>query len=217
MRASSPSARAGMIASSSGTSPLSSVSFTDRRYESVAAITSFPASNRTRIPVSTGRDSSRDAERETRETVSSSDCRSTVNVPTASRSGRRGKSSAAYVWSVEVDEPDVTCTTFSSGRYSIVHLVVRQKPHEVDQQTAGHDDGALSVDLRGDRRAQRQLHVRRGEMQPTGLAPQENTGQDLDARTRRDRSGDHTELLRELVALVMTFIPVSTMVLLSII
>ena len=43
----------------------SAVSFTARRYESVAAMTSFPASNRTRMPVSTGRDSSRDAERAT--------------------------------------------------------------------------------------------------------------------------------------------------------
>src|SRR6266550_2764744 len=97
-----------------------SVSFTDSRYESVAAMTSLPASKRTRIPVNTGRDSSRDAERATRETVSSSDSRSTVNVPTASRSGSRGKSSAAYVWSVDVDEPDVMRTTLSSARCSIV-------------------------------------------------------------------------------------------------
>ena len=71
------------------------VSFTDSRYESVAAMTSLPAPKRTRIPVSTGRDSSRDAERETRSIVSSSDGRSTREVATTSTSGSRGKSSAA--------------------------------------------------------------------------------------------------------------------------
>ena len=48
-------------ASSSGTSPLSSVSLTESRYESVAAITILPGSKRTRMPVRTGRLSSRDA------------------------------------------------------------------------------------------------------------------------------------------------------------
>ena len=42
----------------------------ESRYESVAAMTSFPPSKRTRMPVSTGRDSSREAERPTREIVS---------------------------------------------------------------------------------------------------------------------------------------------------
>ena len=65
-RASSWSARPGTIASSSGAEPVSSVSLTARRYESVAAITSLPSVNETRIPVSTGRDSSREAARATR-------------------------------------------------------------------------------------------------------------------------------------------------------
>ena len=66
MRASSCSARLGTIASSSGTVPSSSVSLTARRYESVAAMTSLPPVKLTRMPVSTGRDSSRDAARATR-------------------------------------------------------------------------------------------------------------------------------------------------------
>ena len=100
MRASSCSARLGTIASRSGTVPLKDVSFTARRYESVAAMTSFPPPNWTRTPVRTGRDSSRDAARATRWIVSSSDSRSTENVETASSSGRRGKSSGLYVFSV---------------------------------------------------------------------------------------------------------------------
>ena len=63
-------------------------------------MTSLPLPNCTRMPVSTGRDSSRDAARATRAIVSSSDSRSTANVATASTSGSRGKSSALYVLSV---------------------------------------------------------------------------------------------------------------------
>ena len=81
MRESSVSARAGTIASSSVTaSSFSSVSLTDMRYESVAAITSFAPSKRTSTPVRTGRDSSRDAERATFETVLRNVSLSTVNV-----------------------------------------------------------------------------------------------------------------------------------------
>ena len=79
--------------------PSSAVSLTESRYESVAAITSLPGSKRTRTPVSTGRDSSRDAERLTRATVSSSVSRSTSCRSAASTSGSRGKSSAVYVFS----------------------------------------------------------------------------------------------------------------------
>ena len=69
------------------------------RDESVAAITILPVSKRTRIPVSTGRLSSRDALRPTRATVSIRASRSTVCRTPVSTSGRRGKSSAEYVWS----------------------------------------------------------------------------------------------------------------------
>ena len=58
------------------------------------------AHSETKIPVSTGRDSSRDAARATRWIVSSSDSRSTVNVCTVSSSCKRGKSSGLYVCSV---------------------------------------------------------------------------------------------------------------------
>ena len=100
-RESSVSARAGMIASSSGAVSPSSVSFTESRYESVATMTSLPASKRTRIPVRTGRDSSRDAERATRSTVSSSASRS-IECSCASTAGSRGKSSALKTFSREL-------------------------------------------------------------------------------------------------------------------
>jgi hypothetical protein len=82
-----------MIASSSGPGEASSVSLTARRYESVAAITRREPSKRTRMPVSTGLDSSREAARATRSTVSSSEARS-IACRGTSTGGRRGKSSA---------------------------------------------------------------------------------------------------------------------------
>ena len=63
-------------------------------------MTILPAVNWTSTPVSTGRDSSRDAARATRPIVSSSDSRSTENVAIESTSGRRGKSSGLNAFSV---------------------------------------------------------------------------------------------------------------------
>ena len=100
MRASSCSARLGMIASSSAAGEPSDVSLTASRYESVAAITSLSPANWTRTPVSTGRASSREAARATRSIVSSSGSRSTANVAVSVSSGSRGKSSALNVCSV---------------------------------------------------------------------------------------------------------------------
>ena len=63
---------------------------TASRYESVAAMMSFSPSNRTRIPVNTGRDSSREAARLTRPAVSSTASASTDMSSTVDASGRRG-------------------------------------------------------------------------------------------------------------------------------
>ena len=89
------------------------------RYESVAAIVRLEPSKRTRMPVRTGRDSSREAARETRWTVSSSDADSTSWSGT-SIAGRRGKSSAAKTFSRPEYEPDSIVATPSSGRCAMV-------------------------------------------------------------------------------------------------
>ena len=57
------------------------------------------------MPVSTGRDSSRLAARLTREIVSSSGSASSVESAACAGSGRRGKSSTAYVRSRDSEEP----------------------------------------------------------------------------------------------------------------
>src|SRR5919202_1547197 len=71
-------------------------------------MTTRESSKRTRIPVRTGRDSSRDAARLTRAIVSRNAARSTENPSPSSTSGSRGKSSGLYVWSVYDELPDVT-------------------------------------------------------------------------------------------------------------
>ena len=100
IRCSSVSARAGMIASRSGPACSSSVSLNESRYESVAAMNSRVPSKRTWIPVSTGRDSSFDAERATRSTVSSSEAVATA-CGAGSVDGSRGKSSAEKTFSFD--------------------------------------------------------------------------------------------------------------------
>ena len=138
MRASSSSARAGTIASSSGASPSIGVSLTDEpvrvgrghhelaRPRSGRGCRSAPGATRRATRSARPARPSRAAPRGRR-----------VNVPTASTSGRRGKSSALYVCSGSSPSPQSTRTTPSSARCSIVHLGVRQQPHEVEQQRPG--------------------------------------------------------------------------------
>ena len=106
-----------------------------RRHDELAA-----PRTATRMPVSTGRDSSRDAARATRAIVSSSDSRSTANVATASTSGRRGKSSALYVLQ-RVARAAGGDVHDRLGRLVLDrHLVARQQPRDVDERLARQDD-----------------------------------------------------------------------------
>ena len=50
------------------------------------------------------------------------------------------------------------------------HLALGQQPREIDEQLAGNDDGPFALDLRLERRAQRQLHVGRSERERARLA-----------------------------------------------
>src|SRR5450756_1158160 len=81
-----------------------------------------PFSNCTRMPVSTGRDSSREAARATRPAVSRNASRSTLKTPSLAISGSRGKSSVVETLSrydaapqerLTILEP-LTCSIFTS-------------------------------------------------------------------------------------------------------
>ena len=81
-----------------------------------------------------------------------------------------------------------------------LHLLLGQQACEIDQQAAGHHDRALTFDLSVKRRAQRELHIGRGQVQRTLLGLEEHAGEDLDSSARRDGAGDDAEPLCEVVA-----------------
>ena len=97
MRLSSCRARAGTLAVKVSSRPVTEVSLTLSRYESVATMRSVCPSIDTRMPVSTGRVSSREAAFATRSTVAEITAASSVAVCSGSSSGRRGKSWAGRV------------------------------------------------------------------------------------------------------------------------
>ena len=75
----------------------------------------------------------------------------------------------------------------------------------------GHDDRTLVADLRFERRAQRELHVGRGEVEPARLGPEQDRQQHLHGRACRDRTADDAEMLGELSErLIDVFNPVPT-------
>src|SRR5581483_1334971 len=72
-------------------------------------------------------------------------------------------------------------------------------PRDVDEGLSGEDDGAVAFDLRGDARAQRELHIgcRDGKLRSARL--EQDSRQDLHRRAGRERARDDAERLRELV------------------
>jgi len=99
-----------------GAAVVSSVSLTANRYESVAAMISCSPSKRTRTPVRTGLDSSRDAARPTLSIVSSS-AGASMRWSGMSSGGRRGKSSALKTFTRDEWLPDVMARTPSPSSY----------------------------------------------------------------------------------------------------
>ncbi len=79
-------------------------------------------------------------------------------------------------------------------------VIGRKQAHEVHQQPARHDDGALALHLRGNDRAQRQLHVRRGEPQHAGFGAQLDAGENLHRAASRYRAGHDAEPGGEILA-----------------
>ena len=170
-----------------GTVPSSVVSLTARRYESVAAMTSVPPVNWTRMPVSTGRDSSRDAARATRPIVSSSGSRSTANV--VDRVELRQAREVLGV--VRVQRVARRSRRHMNDRFGGLvldrDLVCRQETCDVGERLARQHDRSVTLDLRGERGAQRKLHVGRRETQLGALRLEQDPRQDLHRRSRSTR------------------------------
>ena len=83
----------------------------------------------------------------------------------------------------------------------------RQQARQVDEELARHDDGAVALDLRGERRPERELHVGRGELEPVARRAQEHAGENLDRAARRDDARNGCELGDELVAITRDLEP----------
>ena len=96
----------------------SEVSLTLSRYESVATIRSSRSDAETRIPVSTGRVSSREAEPATLSAVSTNAPTGTETPSSALGSGNGGKSSVRSVRMWNVAPPEISSTSCSAERSS---------------------------------------------------------------------------------------------------
>ncbi len=75
--------------------------------------------------------------------------------------------------------------------------VVRKQPREIAQQPPRHDDRSVSGHVTLERRAQRDLHVGRGERELPVLGLEVDAAQDLDRTARRDAAGHDAERLCE--------------------
>ena len=188
-----------MIASRSGSDPSAGVSLTARRYESVAAITILPGSKRTRIPVRTGRLSSRDAERPTRFTVSSS---ASPSIGCSSHALDLGQA-RKVLGRVRVDP--IARSAAGDHDDGFIRLVldrdvgVGQRTRDVEQQAARNDDLAFAAQVCVDWRSQRELHVGRGEMELAALGPKLDPAEHEHRRSRRDGAGDERQAVGEYV------------------
>ena len=73
------------------------------------------------------------------------------------------------------------------------HLVVREEADEVGEQPSRDDDLGVAVDLAGERRTDRDLHVGRGKREVVALGLEEDAAEDLHGATGRDGTGDDGE------------------------
>ena len=203
-RRTSSSARAGTIASSSGTSPSIGVSLYESRYESVAAMTSFPSPKRTRMPVSTGRASSRETARPTEATRGEQrrrhrPCASARHrCRAAAGSPRRCRCSAGIP-----PGHSRTCRTFSSSRYSSSTPRCRAAGATGRRAACpGTTTAPSPVTCGVERGPDRELHVGRSELDLAAGCTQQDPAEDLhgcagrDTRGRRLRASARARLAR---------------------
>ena len=153
------------------------------------------------MPVSTGRVSSRDAERATLSTVSTNAGPGTSTRPSASVSGNGGKSSRRSVrmWNVAAAAHELDVLL---GRPQLErHLVARQRPDDVDEQARRQHDGAVADDLALERDAQADLHVGGAQLDRAALRLEVHAGQRLHGAAGGGRPGHGLQLREQGVAL----------------
>ena len=84
-------------------------------------------------------------------------------------------------------------STDSSGRCSSVTSASGSDARDVEQEPAGHDDLAVAGDVGLERRAQRELHVGRGELEVAVRGLEPDAAEHEHGRPGRERAGDERE------------------------
>ena len=152
------------------------------------------------MPVSTGRVSSREAERATLSTVSTNAGPGTSTRPSPSGSGNGGKSSRRSVRMWNVAEPRDDLDVLLGGAQLERDLVAGQRADDVDEQPRRQDDGALADDLALERDAQADLHVGGAQLDRAALGEELDAGERLDGAAGGGGAGDGLQLGEERVA-----------------
>ena len=151
--------------------------------------------------MSTGRVSSREAERATLRTVSTKRRARDVELVVAARLRQRREVLEPQRADVERrGAADVSSTSCSAARSSSVTLVGRQRADDVDEQARRQDDGALADDLALERDAQADLHVGGAQLDAAARRLELHAGQRLHGAAGGGRAGDGLQLGEERVA-----------------
>ena len=154
-----------------------------------------------RIPVSTGRVSSRDADPATFSAVATNVSAGSEIEPSDSGSGNGGKSSARSVRMWKVALPDTSSTSCSCERSSKRHLGCRQRPDHVEQQPCREHHDALADNLGLERHPQAHIHVGGAQLAGARRRRQLHTRKCLNCAAGRGDPGGGLELAEQRVSL----------------
>ena len=154
------------------------------------------------MPVSTGRVSSRDAERATlQHGLDERRRRGPATRPSPPAPGTAGSPRGAACGCGTSRRPPTSSTSCSAARSSSETLVARQRADDVDEQPRRQHDGALADDLALERHAQADLHVGGAQLDRPAARLELDAGQRLDGAAGRGGAGDGLQLGEEGVAL----------------
>ena len=161
--------------------------------------TSLPEAE-TRMPVSTGRVSSREAEPETLVAVSTKALSGSEIAEDGSSSGNGGKSSACSVRMWKVAFPESSSTSCSAGRSSSETEGCGSDAHDIEKQASRQDDRAFAGDLGLERDAEADVGVGGAELADGAGGGQLHPGKRLDRGAGRGDTSDGLQLREKRIA-----------------
>ena len=164
----------------------------------MATIRSSLSDADTRMPVRTGRVSSREAERATFSTVSTNAGARHLDAAVALRLRERREVLEAQRADVERRGARDDLDVLLGGAQLERHRVAGQRADDVDEQPRRQHDGAVADDLALERDAEADLHVGGAQLDGAALGGQLDAGERLDGAAGGGRAG-HGLQLREQV------------------